>query len=133
MQLNYSKLLIKKKENLVTKEQKWTIIDETIALIGSRFKELCFKHDGCRVIQAMLKYGNRAHRITVIDAIKEYYIQLMSNKYSHYLASKAYYYAPEPEQKQYFRSLVMAEINGKIVHAVILFSCLTLLVCLGSY
>jgi len=27
----------------------------------------------------------------------------MTNKYSHYLASKAYYYAPEPEQKLYFR------------------------------
>ncbi len=50
MQINYSKLLIKKKENTVTKEQKWVIIEETITLIGSRFKELCFKHDGCRVI-----------------------------------------------------------------------------------
>jgi 16S rRNA C1402 (ribose-2'-O) methylase RsmI len=27
----------------------------------------------------------------------------MTTKYSHYLASKAYYYAPEPEQKLYFR------------------------------
>jgi hypothetical protein len=50
LRINYSKLLIKKKENTVTKEEKWVIIEETIALIGSRFKELCFKHDGCRVI-----------------------------------------------------------------------------------
>jgi hypothetical protein len=66
----------------------------------------------------MLKYGNRAHRVTVINNIKEYYLMLMSNKYSHYLASKAYYYAPEPEQKQFFRSIVMSEINTKIVHSV---------------
>ena len=41
----------------------------------------------------------------------------MTNKYSHYLASKAYYFAPEPEQKLYFRQLVTREINKYIIHS----------------
>lgn len=41
----------------------------------------------------------------------------MTNKYSHYLASKAYYYAPEAEQKLYFRTLVTREINKYIIHS----------------
>jgi hypothetical protein len=54
----------------------------------------------------------------VIENIKENYIHLMTNKYSHYLASKAFFHAPEPEQKQYFRSLVTSEINKYIIHSV---------------
>jgi hypothetical protein len=41
----------------------------------------------------------------------------MTNKYSHYLASKAYYFAPEAEQKLFFRQLVTKEINKYIIHA----------------
>ena len=41
----------------------------------------------------------------------------MTTKYSHYLASKAYYYAPEPEQKLYFRQIITKEINKYIIHA----------------
>lgn len=66
----------------------------------------------------MLKYGNRVQRSLVVDKIKEHYLHLMTNKYSHYLASKAYYYAPEPEQKLFFRQLVTKEINKYIIHAV---------------
>lgn len=65
----------------------------------------------------MLKYGNRVQRAKVVDSIKEHYLHLMTNKYSHYLASKAYYYAPEPEQKLYFRTLVTKEINKYIIHS----------------
>lgn len=69
------------------------------------------------MLQSLLKYGNRVQRAKVVDSIKEHYLHLMTNKYSHYLASKAYYYAPEPEQKLYFRTLVTKEINKYIIHS----------------
>jgi len=47
----------------------------------------------------MLKYGNREHRRLIADKLKDQYVDLMTSKYAHYLASKLYYYAPEPEQK----------------------------------
>jgi pumilio family protein 6 len=101
----------------ITNEEKHTIVDECLELIGTKYQELVFKHDGCRVLQSLLKYGNRIQRKKVVESIKPHYIHLMTNKYSHYLASKAYYYAPEPEQKLYFRQLVTREINKYIIHS----------------
>ncbi len=66
----------------------------------------------------MLKYGNKPQRSKVIESIKEHYLHLMTNKYSHYLASKAYYFAPEPKQKLFFRQLVTKDIHKYIIHAV---------------
>jgi hypothetical protein len=66
-------------------------------LIGEKFKELIYKHDGCRVIQALLKYGSVKQRDLLTEKIKEDFVHLMTNKYSHYLASKAYHYAPNDE------------------------------------
>ena len=56
----------------------------------------------------------------MVENIKDQYSYLMSNKYSHYLASKAFYYAPEPAQKQYFRSIVNKDINKLILHMVLI-------------
>ena len=54
----------------------------------------------------MIKYGNRPQREKVVRAIEEQYLHLMTQKYSHYLASKAFQYAPTDEQKARFRGLV---------------------------
>jgi hypothetical protein len=50
LRINYNKLIIKKGEFKVSRTEKSLLVEETIALIGNNFKELCFKHDGCRVI-----------------------------------------------------------------------------------
>jgi hypothetical protein len=60
LRFNYNRLIIKKGEGKLVKAQKVLIIDETIELINDKYKELCVKHDGCRVIQACLKYGSTA-------------------------------------------------------------------------
>jgi hypothetical protein len=104
MQINYSRLLMKKRE--VKNDEKHKLVEECITLIGDKYKELCYKHDGCRVIQAMIKYGNRPQREQIVKAIEEQYLHLMTQKYSHHLAAKAYQYTPTDEQKARFRSLV---------------------------
>ena len=86
-------------------------------MVADKYAELCYKHDGCRILQAMVKYGNRPQRILVVDKIKPYFLTLMSSKYSHYLATKAYYFAPEASQKQHFRSEVQGSIQKLILHS----------------
>ena len=85
-------------------------MDECIKLVGEKYAELSFKHDGCRVLQALLKYGNRPQRILVIEKIKSHFVTLMNSKYSHYLASKAYFLAPVEERNgvQLVRKLLFA-------------------------
>ena len=48
--MNYNKLIMKKHEEKLGKADKKALIDESIELIGDKFKELCFKHDGCRIL-----------------------------------------------------------------------------------
>jgi hypothetical protein len=99
LRINYNKLLMKKKELNTTNETKEAIVKECIEMIGGadKFKELIFKHDGCRIVQALIKHGSMKQKEFVVDAIKEHAIQMMTQKYSFYLVQKAYYYAPKAE------------------------------------
>ena len=55
--MSYNKLLMKKKE--MTGEEKHAIVQECIDDIKDKYEALCYKHDGCRVLQALVKFGNR--------------------------------------------------------------------------
>ena len=107
---------MKKKELKVTDENKYQIVQECVELIKDKFNTLIYKHDGCRILQALIKHGSKAHKILIIDNIKEHIVQLMSQKYSHHLAQKAYFFAPLPEQKQYFRTQINQQIGKLILH-----------------
>lgn len=116
LRINYNKLLMKKKELKQTEENKYQIVKESIDIIGDKFKDLIYKHDGCRIMQALIKHGSREQKIHVIDNVKEHIVQLMSQKYSHHLAQKAYFFAPLPAQKQYFRTQINSQIGKLIMH-----------------
>jgi hypothetical protein len=96
LRINYNKLLMKKKELKQTDENKYQIVKESIDIIGDKFKDLIYKHDGCRIMQALIKHGSKDQKIHVIENLKEHIVQLMSQKYSHHLAQKAYFFAPLP-------------------------------------
>ena len=55
--LNYNKLIMKKKEGDEAQMNKQVIVQESIDAIGKSFPELIFKHDGCRIVQALIKHG----------------------------------------------------------------------------
>lgn len=96
--VNYNKLILKKKELVEQhQEDKVSIVKESIDMIGDKFKELLFKHDGCRVLQALIKHGSTAQKTFVINQIKSEFVNLVQQKYSHHLAQKMFYYAPQQE------------------------------------
>ena len=49
---------MKKKELKQSNENKATLVQECIEAIGEKFTELIYKHDGCRILQAMIKHGS---------------------------------------------------------------------------
>ena len=97
--------------------EKHVLVDESIEMIGDKYNELCYKHDGCRVLQALIKYGNKPQRILVIEKLKDNFLHLMQQKYSHYLASRMYTFAPLEEQKAFFRKVVSSQSGKLIQHA----------------
>jgi len=94
MRLIYNKLMLKKKD--FSSDQKHALVTEAIGVIQNKYEDLLYKHDGCRLLQALLKYGNRPQRELVTDKIKEHFTSMMTSKYAHYLASKLYHHAPLP-------------------------------------
>jgi hypothetical protein len=75
LRINYNKLLIKKRE--MGNAEKHVLVDESIEAIGDKYAELCFKHDGCRILQALVKYGNKPQRIQVVSKLTDQFSHLM--------------------------------------------------------
>ena len=57
-----------------------------MTLIADKYNELIFKHDGCRILQALIKHGSMAQKEKIIDEIKDNIQTMMTQKYSIYLA-----------------------------------------------
>jgi hypothetical protein len=105
LMINYNKLIIKKKDQSEDQQiNKQQVVQDSLNLIKDNFEDLIFKHDGCRIVQALIKHGSSNQKTLIIDAIKSHTVKLMTQKYSNHLAQKAYYYAPKEEQKKYFRT-----------------------------
>lgn len=60
---------MKKKE--MSGDEKHAIVQECIDSIGEKYEALCYKHDGCRVLQSLVKFGNRPQRILIVDKLKD--------------------------------------------------------------
>ncbi len=51
--------------------EKHAIVDECVKLIGDKYSELCYKHDGCRILQSIVRFGSVPQRKLVVDKIKD--------------------------------------------------------------
>ena len=80
-----------------------------------KYTQLIFKHDGCRILQAMIKHGSMEQKTEIIGKIKGNFMELMQKKYSYHLAMKMYYYAPNKELKSYFHKKINGQINKLIM------------------
>ena len=78
LRINYNKLQMKKKELKITDENKYQIVAECMEIIKDKFESLIFKHDGCRILQALIKHGSKEHKNTIIENIKGHIVQLMT-------------------------------------------------------
>jgi len=87
-------------------------------VIGDNYGDLLLKHDGCRILQAVVKYGTKEQKLKVITDLKDKFSSIITQKYAHYLASKMYFYAPTAELKQYFRLEINKDINKLVSHTV---------------
>lgn len=78
LRINYNKLMMKRKDFKQSEENKFLLVKESIETIGDKFKELIFKHDGCRIIQSLIKHGSVKQKEHVLDQIKGHMVELIS-------------------------------------------------------
>lgn len=51
---------MKKKDLAITSENKQQLVKECMEMIGDKFQDLIYKHDGCRIVQAIIKHGSNS-------------------------------------------------------------------------
>lgn len=100
----YNKLMLKndsKKEDIVKK---------IFSIIKENYKEFVFKHDGGRIIQGCIKYGNTEQRALLINQLKDLVADSAMKKYSIYLSIKIWKYA-DPIQREQILKLVLKKLT----------------------
>lgn len=109
----YNKLMQKQKVN--GKElNKPDIVKKIIHLVNGNYSELCFKHDGCRVLQGSIKYGDKKQRYEIIQNLIPHVYNLISKKYSIYLALKMVKYAENKQKEEIVKQGIYPNF-GKII------------------
>ena len=83
-----------------TKADKSSLVKKLMAIIGEKYESYCYKHDGCRVLQGCLKYGNKEQRNKLIEGLLPFLFKIICGKYSIYLANKIFKYADNEQKKK---------------------------------
>lgn len=120
----YNRLMQKPKDN--KKISKPEIVKSIMKHVNNNYDEICFKHDGCRILQGSIKYGDKKQREEIIGKLLPHVFKLIIGKYSIFLASKIFKYAKHEQKEKIiketlfpnFRKLLKAE-NGKAFMRVI--------------
>ena len=79
--------------NAETDEKERTkVIDQVFSLTKGRLRSIALKHDSSRIIQALLKYGSPPQRTVVFDEIEPHIMDLVKEKYGHFIVKKLIQY-----------------------------------------
>jgi pumilio family protein 6 len=99
---------------------KTNIVANIMKALDNNYSEVCFKHDGCRVLQGCIKYGNKNQRSEIIKALRKHLYELILKKYSIYLAVKMLKFSDNKEREELVRESILPNLiklikneNGK--------------------
>ena len=88
------------------KTDKSPLVKKVLSLIGGKFENYCYKHDGCRVLQGCLKYGTKEQKKNIIDNLLPFLFKIICGKYSIYLSGKIFKYADNDQKKKILQDII---------------------------
>ena len=97
----YNKLMLKDKKD------KTEIVKKILLIIEDSYKEFCFKHDGCRILQGCLKYGDKNQKKVIINKLIPFLYEIINGKYSIYLSAKIFKYSDNNQKKKILNEIVI--------------------------
>ncbi len=112
----YNQLRVKKGDLKPNREQKTELIDNCLKIIGKDQRKYAFKHDGCRIMQSMLKHGTVEQKKTIIGSMIDIFAELVMYKYSYHLAYRMVEYCDDDTQKEELLKIIMNKVNNYITH-----------------
>lgn len=112
----YNQLRVKKGDLKPNKEQRVELVDNCLKIIGKDQRKYAFKHDGCRILQCMLKRGSMEQKKTIIGSMIDIFAELLTYKYSYHLAYRMVEYCDDEGQKEELLKIMMNKLNTYITH-----------------
>ena len=92
----------------ITKEERQKHLIDLINVVKGHMKDVIFKHDASRIIQSIVKWGNRSERDLVAQELDGSYLQLAQDKYANFLLTKLIRYCPS------HRSKILQSFHGHV-------------------
>jgi hypothetical protein len=99
----YNKLMSKDKQQ----QNKGEIVKRVLKQINGNYNEICFKHDGCRILQGSIKYGTLEQKKEIINNLIPLLYDLINGKYSIYLSAKIFKYADNKQKSEIISKVVI--------------------------
>eukprot|EP00741_Cyanophora_paradoxa_P002669 tig00000615_g2590.t1 len=76
---------------------------------GKGLKEVCLKHDGCRIVQSILKHGSAEHRAVISKELKGEAKRMAKDIYGQFLIRRLLKYGTKPQ-----RDIIIREFYGYV-------------------
>ena len=93
------------------------LVDQIYDLLSGRLLEFCFRHDASRVIQSLLKFGNKTqkgkvHKELVDECEREDWVRLVNDRYGRHLGSKIVKSGGKVVLNKVFENFIMGNVGN---------------------
>ena len=113
----YNQLRVKKGDLKPDKSQRKELIQNCFDIIQNDYKDIIYKHDGCRIVQSMLKNADVEDRTAIINSLMEYFAELITQKYAYHLAMKMVEFCPDDKLHDKMIDKIINRIGRFIMHS----------------
>ncbi|KAH9991199.1 ARM repeat-containing protein [Russula compacta] len=97
------------RKKATSKEERASHIASLMGIVRGRIPDIIFKHDASRIVQTIVKRGNKLQRNEVATELRGLFKELVENKYSKFLVTKLAHLCPS------HRLLMIMEFRSHVV------------------
>jgi hypothetical protein len=76
------------REKKCTAERRKELVGEMQQVLRGKYREVALKHDGSRLVQSVVQYGDHDQRLEVLEEVGNSIVELSRSPYAHFVVTK---------------------------------------------
>ncbi|GAB1598326.1 pumilio homolog 3-like [Argonauta hians] len=89
----------------LTVDRRVKLCNQLMEISKGKTQMMAFTHDGARVLQCLIQYGNMEQRAILFDELKHKVVEMVESKYAKFIVRKFLTYGSKSERSAVFKSL----------------------------
>eukprot|EP00106_Octopus_bimaculoides_P010492 XP_014777934.1 PREDICTED: pumilio domain-containing protein KIAA0020 homolog isoform X1 [Octopus bimaculoides] len=89
----------------LTVDKRVKLCNDLMDISKGKTQMMAFTHDGARVLQCLIQFGNMEQRATLFDELKHKVVEMVESKYAKFIVRKFLSYGSKTERNAVFKSL----------------------------